>query len=80
MSDTPETDEFIRCDCSDVESALDFARKLERQRNELAALLKEFAETAPGSVEYSDWPEMQSLVERARALTDFNPPQTQTPP
>lgn len=31
MSDTPRTDEFARAECCDLQHALDFARKLERE-------------------------------------------------
>jgi len=42
MTDTPETDEFERATCCGNESSLEFARKLERERDEwqLNALLK----------------------------------------
>ena len=39
-SDTPETDEFERATCDGNQSSLDFARKLERERNALSFLLQ----------------------------------------
>ena len=39
MSDTPETDEFERSECDGNESTLSFARKLERERDELRKAL-----------------------------------------
>jgi len=46
--------------------------EVERLRAENAALrevLKELASEACDSVEYSDWPELQELVEKAHKLT-----------
>jgi hypothetical protein len=43
-------------------------QELGRKIEQLQAVLREFIEEVPSSVEYSDWPELQAIVDRACAV------------
>lgn len=47
MSDTPRTDEFVQCDCCDLDHCADFARQLERELADANARIAECLRMIP---------------------------------
>lgn len=54
--------------CRSAEQCAERVADRENLVRELVEALEGLADEAAGSVEYSDWPELQEAVERARAV------------